>query len=126
MAKSKSTEVTEVHKPDLKKMKSIFLRDLMPAGEKAAKIRGDQSAAWKTIEADCHCNKRAAKQLLKLLGESEETREDYLRTLIPGLKVLNLLPEDDLVDLMDGESEPDVSAISSTRALGTEGMPALQ
>lgn len=120
MAKSTGAVSGELVKPDLKKMKSIFLRDLKPAGEQAAKIRGDQSTAWKSVEQDCHCNKRAAKQLLKLMGESEETREDFLRTFLPGLVELNLMPEEDLVDLM-GEDAPKPSA---RKPMGTEGMPA--
>lgn len=118
---------TEVLQPDLARMKSIFLSDLRPAGEKAAKIRGDQSAAWKTIENDCHCNKRAAKALLKLMGESEELRDDFLRTFLPGLKELNLVPAADLAgegldDLVD---EISAGIVAGAKPVGTEGMPAL-
>lgn len=107
-------------------MKSLFLSDLKPASEKAAKIRGDQSAAWKAIETDYHCNKRAAKALLKLMGESEELRDDFLRTFLPGLKELNLVPSEDLVDLMDGEGGLMAGIVAGAKPMGTEGLPALQ
>lgn len=121
---------SEVAQPDLKRMKAIFTSDLKPASEKAAKIRGDQSHAWKTIENDCHCNKRAAKALLKLMTESEELRDDFLRTFLPGLKELDLVPSEDLVDMMDGgEGQPGLMAgivAGSKKPMGTEGMPGLQ
>lgn len=116
----------EVVKPDLKKMKKAFQTDLMPATEKAAKIRGDQSAAWKIIETDYHCNKRAAKILLKLMGESEETREDVLRTLIPGLIECDLIPREDLADMMGADVDLDAGVKRQPKPMGTEGVPALQ
>lgn len=121
MPKDNGQTSTVVVKPDLKKMKSIFLRDLMPSGEKAAKIRGDQSAAWKMIEADCHCNKRAAKQLLKLMGESEETRDDFMRTFLPGLAELGLFPAEDLADLMGDAGAPDLGVVKAAKGAPAEG-----
>lgn len=120
---------SEVAQPDIAKMKQIFIRDLKPAGEQSAKIRGDQSAAWKAVENDCHCNKQAAKALLKLMGESEELRDDYLRTFLMGLKALDLVPSDDLVDLMEGDGESGglmAGIVAGKKPMGTEGMPALQ
>lgn len=118
----------EVQQPDLARMKSILVHDLKPANEQSAKIRGDQSAAWKTIENDCHCNKRAAKALFKLMGESDELRDDFLRTFLPGLKELNLLPSEDLVDMMDGtDDEPGLMAgiVAGQKPMGAEGLAAL-
>lgn len=126
MGRAKKDQPAEVMQPDLKKMKSIFLRDLKPSGEQAAKIRGDQSAAWKAIENDCNCNKRAAKSLLKMFGESEELREDFLRTFIPGLLELNLLPREDLADMMGPDVDLDSGVQRNRRPMGAEGMPALQ
>lgn len=128
-AREPQQDSNEVHQPDIAKMKSIFIRDLRPAGEQSAKIRGDQSAAWKAVENDCHCNKRAAKALLKLMGESEELRDDYLRTFLLGLKELELVPSEDLVDLMEGDGEkPGLMAgiIAGKKPMGTEGLAALQ
>lgn len=123
-------EVTEVNQPDFAKMRSIFVNDIKPSEEHSAKARGEASAAWKAIEDDCNCNKRAAKQLFRLFNESEETREDFLRTLIGGLVALEMLPREDLVDMMGEKNVPDVDAIARPprrpRGLGTEGMPGLQ
>lgn len=99
-------EVQEVHAPDFQKMKSIFLNDIDPSVEKNAKSRGDLSAAWKAIEEDCHCNKRAAKLLHRLHGESEETRDDFLRTLYGGMQALGIGISQDLVDRMTGGEAP--------------------
>lgn len=119
----------EVVKPDLKKMKKLFQTDLVRSNEQAAKIRGDQSAAWKMIEQDYHCNKRAAKFLLKLLSESEETRHDVFSTLIPGLIELDLIPREDLADMMGADVDLDTGvkrAAPKPKPMGAEGMPALQ
>lgn len=113
-----------VHAPDFAKMKRIMLHDIGPASEKNAKTRGDLSAAWKAIEDDCHVNKRAAKLLNKLLGESEETRDDFLRSLYGGMKALDIGISQDLVDRMDDDDAPTMPTVAR-RGLGTEGMPAL-
>lgn len=127
MARGKNDdEVTEVKDPDFEKMKRIFQGDIKPADEQTAKARGDLSAAWKTIEDDCACNKRAARQLYKLFGESEETRDDFLRTFVGGLIALDLMPREDLVDMMGETKVPNVTPLKRARGLGAEGMPALQ
>jgi len=113
--------VTEVVAPDFQKMKRIFLHDLKPADEKSAKVRGDLSAAWASIEKDCHCNKRAAKLLFKLHTESEETRDDFLRTLYGGMKALAIGISQDLVDKMNGEDAPEMPTVAS-KGLGTENL----
>ena len=128
--KNDTDEVIEINQPDFERMRSIFVGDLKPTEEHSAKARGDASAAWKMIEDDCHCNKRAAKQLFRMFGESEETREDFLRTFIGGLVALEMMPREDLVDLMGEKNVPDVDAIARAprkpRGLGAEGMPGLQ
>lgn len=111
----------EVPKPNLDAMNKQFT-SIRKSNEDNAKIRGDLSADWKTIEQDFHCNKRAAKQLFKLKYETEETREDYLRTLLPGLVACGILPREDLVDLMGGEDAPGVRPLS--RAMGLENLAA--
>lgn len=118
-ADPKAAQVTEVIAPDFAKMKRIFLNDLKPADEKSAKIRGDLSAAWAMIEKDCHLNKRAAKLLFKLNGESEETRDDFLRTLYGGMKALGIGISQDLVDKMNDEDAPTMPTVDS-KGLGTE------
>ena len=103
-----NTNVQRIHAPDFAKMKRIFLNDIKPADEKNAKTRGDLSAAWKSIEDDCHCNKAGAKFLFKLLNMSPEARDDVLRTLYGGMKALNLGISRDLVDQMSGEDAPEM------------------
>ena len=123
-AKTESEEIVELKQPDFAKMKRIFLTDIKPAEDKNAKTRGDLSAAWKAIEDDCRCNKRAAKLLHKLHGESEETRDDFLRTLYGGMKALGLGISRDLVDQMDGEDAPDMP-LAEGRGLGAGSLAAL-
>lgn len=113
--------VTQILAPDFAKMKRIFDNDIRPAAEKNAKTRGDLSAAWKAVEDDCHCNKRAAKLLNKLLGESEETRDDFLRTLYGGMKALGIGISRDLVDQMNDEDAPEMPIVEG-RGLGTESL----
>jgi hypothetical protein len=57
MATAEKSQVSEVIAPDFQRMKRIFLHDLRGLEERSAKVRGDQSNAWKTIEKDAHCNK---------------------------------------------------------------------
>jgi hypothetical protein len=114
-------QVNEVLAPDFVKMKNIFLHDIKPAEEKNAKARGDLSAAWKAIEDDCHCNKRAAKLLHRLYNESEETRDDFLRTLYGGMKALGLGISRDLVDQMSDQDAPSMPT-SDTKGLGGDNL----
>ncbi len=128
-ARESKQDSNQIAQPDLDRMRSIFIRDLKPAEEKSAKTRGDQSAAWKTIEKDCNCNKRAAKALFSLHGMSDELRDDFLRTFLPGLKALNLVPAADLAgdgleDVVDELSAGIVAG--AKKPMGTEGMPGLQ
>lgn len=115
-------QVKEVHAPDFAKMKRIFLTDLKPAEEKNAKSRGDLSAAWGAIEKDCHCNKRAAKLLFHLNNESEETRDDFLRTLYGGMKALGIGISQDLVDKMSGEDAPEMPVVDSSGGMGADNL----
>lgn len=125
MTKKSSEEVTQVHAPDFAKMKRIFLHDIAPAEEKTAKERGDLSAAWKAIENDCHVNRRAAKLLHRLHGESEELRDDFLRSLYGGMRALGIAISQDLVDQMGDEEAPTMPA-TAARGMGAEGLPGLQ
>jgi hypothetical protein len=125
MPKANQAQVQEVVAPDFQKMKRIFLHDLKPADEKSAKVRGDQSAAWSAIEKDCHCNKRAAKLLFKLNGESEETRDDFLRTLYGGMKALGIGISQDLVDKMSGEDAPTMPTVDQSGGMGADNLVTL-
>lgn len=122
--KEEPQDNVELKQPDFEKMKRIFLNDIKPAEEKNAKARGDLSAAWKAIEDDCHLNKRAAKLLHKLHGESEETRDDFLRTLWGGMKALGLGISQDLVDHMEDSDAPSMP-VRKSKGLGTESLATL-
>jgi hypothetical protein len=110
--------------PDFDLMKRIFLNDLKPADEKSAKARGDLSAAWKAIEDDAHVNKRAAKLLFRLRNESEEARDDFLRSLYGGMKALGIGISQDLVDKMNDADAPTMPTVAG-KGLGAAGSPTL-
>lgn len=118
---NEKAKVEQVIAPDFAKMKKIFLHDLKPANEKNAKSRGDLSAAWGAVEKDCHCNKRAAKLLFKLSTESEETRDDFLRTLYGGMKALEIGISQDLVDKMNDQDAPEMPTVDA-QGLGADSL----
>jgi hypothetical protein len=120
MARADNDQVKQVHAPDFAKMKRIFYNDIQPSVEKNAKSRGDLSAAWGAVEKDCHCNKRAAKLLFKLSNESEETRDDFLRTFYGGMKALGIGISQDLVDKMNDEDAPTMPTVDSSGGLGAD------
>lgn len=121
MAKGNGSTVEQIHAPDFAKMKRIFFNDIKPAEEKSAKERGTLSQAWKLIEDECHCNKAGAKLLHKLHGMSEETRDDFLRTLYGGMKALDIGISQDLVDKMNDEDAPEMPVVPST-GMGAESL----
>lgn len=116
-----AAKVEEIHAPDFDLMKRIFLNDLKPADEKSAKARGDLSAAWKAIEDDAHVNKRAAKLLFRLRSESEETRDDFLRSLYGGMKALGIGISADLVDKMNDQDAPEMPVVEG-KGLGGDSL----
>jgi hypothetical protein len=117
--------VTEVVAPDFDRMKKIFLHDLKPAGEQSAKVRGNQSNAWKTIEKDCHCNKTGAKFVFKLLNMSDELRDDVLRTLYGGMKACKIGISQDLVDKMQDQDAPTMPTVDKSGGMGADNLVTL-
>jgi hypothetical protein len=117
-----ANDSTEVLPPDFEKMKRIFTRDIKPADEKNAKTRGDLSAAWGAIEKDCHCNKKAAKLLYRLFTESEELRDDFLRTLYGGMAALGIGISQDLVDKMNDSDAPTMPVVPASQGMGAENL----
>ncbi len=95
----------EVPQPDFKKGIRILTTDLNPLEEKSAKIRGDQSAAWKAIEKDCHLNKKAAKTFHGLLRSDPELRDDWFRTFQGLLEASGIGITRDLVDQAEGNDD---------------------
>jgi len=106
MTANEGTVNGEVPKPDFERAIKIIRNDLNPLSEESAKTRGDQSAAWKTIEKDCHCNKKAMKQVHALMRMDPELRDDYLRTLYGGMQAAGIGITNDLVDQMGGDDAP--------------------
>jgi hypothetical protein len=80
-ARKESEEVSDVKTPDFAKALRIIRNDVRPAEELSAAERGKLSGAWKAVEEDANCCRAAAKIFAKLLEMSDETRDDYLRTL---------------------------------------------
>jgi hypothetical protein len=126
MARGEGEKVKEVVAPDFQKMKRIFLHDLKPADEKSAKVRGEQSQAWKTVEKDCHCNKAGAKFVFKLMNLSDEARDDLLRTVYGGLKALGIGISQDLVDKMSGDDAPTMPTVDKSGGMGAENLATVQ
>lgn len=113
--KAANDEVEIVQKPDFERAARILRGDVKPAEEANAKSRGDLSAAWKTIESDCHVNKKAAKDSCRLLNMSPELRDDYLRSLYGMMAVLGIGISRDLVDQM-GDGEAPTMPVSDEKA----------
>lgn len=78
MAKRDSNGPAE---PDFEMAASIIRKDVLGDREELSKVQGDLSAAWKRVQDAAHVNKGAAKEALKILQKSDETRADYLRSL---------------------------------------------
>lgn len=103
--KQDEPKVEEVQQPDFERAVRVLKGDIGPAEEKNAKSRGDLSAAWKVIEDECHVNKKAAKDVNRLAGMSEELRDDYLRSFYGMMQQMGLGISRDLVDQMgDGDA----------------------
>lgn len=102
--------------PDFEKALKVITNDLNPLIERGAKVRGDQAAAWKVIEDDCHCNKKAAKDFHKLLRMDPELRDDYFRTLSGLLELSGIGISRDLVDQAEGgEVKPVIPIVDKAR-----------
>lgn len=101
-ARKESEEVSEVKKPDFAKALRIIRNDVRPAEEMSAAERGKLSGAWKAVEKDANCCRAAAKIFAKLLEMSDETRDDYLRTLYGLMTEAGIGISRDLVDQAEG------------------------
>jgi hypothetical protein len=103
---AKNDEAHEIPKPDFDRAINILKADLNPLTEEGAKVRGDQSAAWKMIERDCHCNKKAIKTVHQLMRMDPEIRDDFLRSLYGGMRAAGIGISEDMVDRMEGNEAP--------------------
>lgn len=106
-SKPEEQDSIEIKQPDFEKAVRIFRRDIKPAVKAAGERAQEASTGYKAIKKDCRVNTRAAKFVFKLAGESEEKRNDILRSLRGLLGAMNIGITDDLVS--DAEDE-DTSA----------------
>ena len=105
-----------IEQPDFERALKVINHDLNPLTEESAKVRGDQAAAWKTIEKDCHCNKKAAKVFHSLKRMDPELRDDWFRTFTGLLEASGIGISRDLVDEAEGApSKPIVPVVDRVR-----------
>lgn len=97
---------------DFDKAANIMKTEIAKIDDASAKARGDASAAWKKIE-DLGVNKKAAKAVRALMGQSPSTVSDYLRTFIGLLNPLGLGILRDMVDDAEGKTSIAVPLIDT-------------
>lgn len=85
------------------------LTDLRTRG---AKVRGDQSAAWKKIE-EMNLNKKASKAVFALMDQGQAEASDYLRTFIGLLDPCGLGIIKDMVDIAENKNAITVPLIET-------------
>lgn len=121
MARKKKDAVSNgPAEPDFAGAAEVIRKEISPDKEDMSKIQGDLSASWKRVEDQFHVNKKAAKSAAQMLTMSQETRDDYLRSLYGMMRAFNISVSADLVDAMqDGETPtmPVRSGASSDSAL---------
>jgi len=100
----KQNGADEVQQPDFAKAVRIFRQDIKPAVEAAGERSQEASTGYKAIKKDCRVNTRAAKFAFKLASESEEKRNDVLRSLRGLFVELEIGITDDLVSGAEGEN----------------------
>ncbi len=121
-ARKESEEVTEVAKPDFDKALRIMRGDIKPAQENMDGERGNLSGYWKAVADDCHVNKAAAKVFYsKIMGQSVENRDDFLRGLYGLMRAANIGISRDLVDQAQGTEET-MPIEGEANAAGDDGL----
>lgn len=101
LANGQSAE--EVKAPDFERAVKIYRHDIKPANEKSGEHAQAASTAYKAIKKECRVNTRAAKFVFQLAGESEEKRNDVLRSIRGLLSAMHIGITDDLVSQAEGE-----------------------
>lgn len=107
-------QVEQIAAPDFEKAVRIFRQDIKPANEKSGEHAQTASTGYKAIKKECRVNTRAAKFVFQLSGESEEKRNDILRSLRGLMSAMNIGITDDLVS--DAEGEDNAAPIVPTAA----------
>lgn len=93
----------EIKAPDFERAVKIYRHDIKPANEKSGEHAQAASTAYKAIKKECRVNTRAAKFVFQLAGESEEKRNDVLRSIRGLLGAMHIGITDDLVSRAEGE-----------------------
>lgn len=117
-AKKNTDEVEQIKAPDFEKAVRIFRHDIKPANEKSGEFAQRASTGYKAIKDECHVNGRAAKFVFQLAGESEEKRNDVLRSVRGLLEAMNIGITDDLVSDAEGEADTPVVPVVKPAQLG--------
>lgn len=124
-AKKKDDEVVELKKPDFGRAVRIFRQDIKPANEKSGEHAQTASTGYKAIKNECHVNTRAAKFAFQLAGESEEKRNDVLRSLRGLLAEMEIRITDDLVSTAEDEPKGPIIASGEKKAPGLRAVDAV-
>lgn len=88
--------------PDFEAAVRIYRQDIKPAVEAAGESAQEASQGYKDIKA-LNINTRAARFVFTLERESEEKRNDILRSLRGMLGAMNIGITDDLVSKAEGD-----------------------
>lgn len=101
--KAEAPQNEEVQKPDFEKAVRIYRGDIKPAVEAAGERAQEASTGYKAIKKECRVNTRAARFVFSLERESEEKRNDVLRSLRGMLGAMGIGITDDLVSAAENE-----------------------
>lgn len=91
--------------PDFVLASDIVLQNIPDAEGTKSKALGDISAAWKRVEKEAGCNKKAMKDLNKIRNMSPGHQQDYFRTFFGAFKHMKLSVNRDMVDIAEGAKE---------------------
>lgn len=101
--KKKEAATNGPAEPDFAGAAALIRSEISPDKEDLAKVQGDLSASWKRVEDQFHVNKKAAKDAARIANMSEETKQDYLRSLYGMFGAFGIALRVDLVDQAEGK-----------------------
>lgn len=94
---SAKTQPIEPEAPDFEAAVQLYKSEIRPAVEDAGEASQAASSGYKRLEKDFHVNRRAAKFVFKVAGESDEKRNDILRSVRGLLDAMGIAITADLV-----------------------------
>jgi hypothetical protein len=77
------------------------------AEEKAQKARSELGNIYQKIETDFHGHRGAVKLIRTLVSGTTDAAHDFMRTFLPLARRFNLIPGEDLVDMMESGKPPE-------------------